>query len=201
MSTAGDQAPLFLKALPMRRTFILTSLALLAGCVHGGIPADDTDGPGMIVTFSSLIDGAVILTDRATLPNGKDFGNPGGITGRRSSNWRGGATSGGSGDGRGLPQWVEFEWVESPKGKDHSFEELKAMPRKTQRVQVRERVPLEAVQEAIESRRNAPRGKMPSKMLRLYFVWTDQGVKFHWALKDWDILQPLREGGDDIDAM
>ena len=91
--------------------------------------------------------------------------------------------------------------MESPKGKDHSFEELKAMPRKTQRVQVRERVPLEAVQEAIESRRNAPRGKMPSKMLRLYFVWTDQGVKFHWALKDWDILQPLREGGDDIDAM
>jgi hypothetical protein len=185
----------------MRRTFILTSLVVLAGCVHGGIQTDDTDGPGMIVTFSSLIEGAVILTDRATLPSGKDFGNPGGFGGRRSTNWRFGKTSGASGDRRGLPQWVEFVWVESPKGKDHSFEELKAMPRKTQRVQVRERVPLEAVQEAIESRRNAPRGKMPSKMLWLYFVWTDQGVKFHWSLDESGRLQPLREGGDDIDAM
>ena len=187
----------------MRRTFILTSLAMLAGCVHGGIQADDTDGPGMIVTFSSLIEGAVILTDRATLPNGKDFGNPGGITGRRSSNWRGGATSGGSGDGRGLPQWVEFEWSEPvyPEDPKQTLEEYRALPRKTQRVQVRERVPLEAVQEAIESRRIAPRGKMPSKMLWLYFVWTDQGVKFHWSLDESGRSQPLREGGDDIDAM
>ena len=175
---------------------------MLAGCVHG-TPTDYTDGPGMILTFSSVIDGRSISVKKSRLPSGKDFGNPGAITGRRSSNWRSGKTSGGSGDGRGLPEWVEFEWSEPayPEDPKQTLEEYRALPRKTQRVQVRERVPLEAVQEAIESRRNAPRGKMPSKMLRLYFVWTDQGVKFHWALKDWEILQPLREGGDDIDAM
>jgi hypothetical protein len=187
----------------MRRTLILTSLAMLAGCVHGGTPADDTDGPGMIVTFSSVIDGRSISVKNARLPSGKDFGNPGAITGRRSSNWRFGKTSGGSGDGRGLPEWVEFEWSEPvyPEDPKQTLEEYRALPRKTQRVQVRERVPLEAVQEAIESRRNAPRGKMPSKMLWLYFVWTDQGVKFHWSLDESGRLQPLREGGDDIDAM
>ena len=113
-----------------------------------------------------------------------------------------------------MPEWVEFEWQEPayPGLKRENFptheafskaveDKYKSLPRKTQRVQVRERVPLEAVQEAIESRRNAPRGKMPSKMLWLYFVWADQGVKFHWSLDESGRSQPLREGGDDIDAM
>jgi len=164
----------------------------------------------MIVTFTSLIQGRSISMKSTKLASGTAFDNPGSFGGSHPRNrhpplnWRAtGATSGASVDNRGLPEWVEFEWSEPvhPEDPKQTLEEYRALPRKTQRVQVRERIPLDVVQEVIESRRSAPRGKLPSKVLWVYFVWTEQGVKFHWELKDWDTPQLLRSGGDDIDSM
>jgi hypothetical protein len=113
-----------------------------------------------------------------------------------------------------LPEWVDFEWQEPPYPGLHpenfvnreAFSTavhnlFNALPVKTQRVQVRDRVPLDVVQEAVNARDQTPRGKVPDKLLWVYFVWTEQGIKFHWELIGDTQVAPLREGGDDIDAM
>jgi len=68
-------------------------------------------------------------------------------------------------------------------------------------VQVRGRIPLDVVQEVMESQRSAQRGKLPSKLMDVYFVWTDHGVKLYWELRDPVSSRPLKSGGDDIDAL
>ncbi len=105
-------------------------------------------------------------------------------------------------DGQQLPEWVEFEWSEHIYGQEYSREEMRALPRYKQRVMIRDRVPFEAVEEVIQSKRDTPRGKLPEKMLWMYFVWTDDGVKFRWQVERTQPTreQPrvLREGGDPL---
>ena len=177
----------------------MLGMLLLSGCVS----ALPTQGPGMIVTFTSLTQGRSISVKSARLPNGKPFSNPGSIGGIRPANWRtSGATMGASGDNRELPEWVEFEWSEPvyPEDLNQTLEEYRALPRKTQRVHVRKRIPENVVQEVIQSRRDAPTGKLPDKKLWVYFVWTDLGIKFHWRLISGSSTE-LRSGGDDIDSL
>lgn len=139
----------------------------------------------------------------ALLPSGQGFSNPGSIGGRRPSNWRNsGKTMGVAGDNRELPEWVEFEWSEPvyPEDPNQTLEEYRALPRKNQRVPVRDRVPQDVVQEGIQSRRSTPAGQLPDKKLWVYFVWTDYGIKLHWRLISGASTE-LRSGGDNIDAL
>ena len=168
----------------------------------------------MIVTFTSLTQGRSISVKSARLPNGKPFSNPGSIGGIRPANWRNsGKTFGASGDNRELPEWVEFEWQEpgypSLRRSDYPSrqefakaveEKFRDLPIKTERVFVRDRVPQDVIQQVIQSRRDAPTGKLPDKKLWVYFVWTDLGIKFHWRLISGSSTE-LRSGGDDLDSL
>jgi len=201
----------------MKAAFMLKHLLFLIAAMVGasqlaGCATSSAGGPGMILTYIGLIEGRSISIESAKLPSGVDFAHAGSFGGSRPRAWRSaGKTMGGSGDRRGLPEWVEYVWQEPeyPGLKSADFatpeafseavtEKFRRLPYKTQRVMVRERVPLDVVHEAVESRNNAKPGKVPEKMLWIYFVWTDDGVKMHWSLKG---VKPQREGGDDIDAM
>ncbi len=196
-----------------RRVFFSLCLTAILSTVSGCLLAAN-DGPGMVVTFVSLIQGRTIEFKKTRLPNGREFSSPGAIGGRRPSNWRNsGKTMGVAGDSRELPEWVEFEWQEpsypSLRMKDYSslddfdkavHEKFRNLPVKTQRVPVRDRIPQDILQEVIQSRKDAPSGKLPDKKLWVYFVWADSGVKFHWRLISGASTE-LRSGGDDIDAL
>lgn len=159
-------------------------------------------GPGMILTYLGLRNGLRAQILNITLPSGTHWGSPGGIGGRRPQNWRNsGKTEGASGDNRELPEWLEFEWFDTvyQRNPPYTKAELDAIPRQSQRVPVRARVPQDVVQAAIEARQQSPANKVPETLLWLYFVWTDAGIKFHWELNLRSTI--LRSGGDDIDAM
>ena len=101
-------------------------------------------------------------------------------------------------DVRELPEWVEFEWSEPayPEDPKQTLAEYRALPRKTARVAVRSRVPQDVVDEAIEAKRRRQPHELPDKMLYVYFIWTETGVKFRWELGRGGVT--LREGGDEI---
>jgi hypothetical protein len=116
-----------------------------------------------------------------------------------------------AGDRRDLPEWVEFEWQELSypglKREEFSTEEAfgeavaekyRTAPIKTQRVQIRSRVPQDVVDEVIEANTHIPPGELlPVKWLWVYFIWTEQGVRFRWELADKRPQGKSREGGDD----
>ncbi|MEW6707800.1 MAG: hypothetical protein AB1430_23390 [Pseudomonadota bacterium] len=161
------------------KALLLTLFLPLCGCVHAGAPA----GPGMIVTFASLKKGVSVAIKSARLPNGAAFAHAGSFGPNKE--WKGGgATMGAAPDGRELPEWVEFEWIEPvyPEDSKQTLEEYRALPRHKQRVLIRGRVPQEAVEEVMQAKRNAPRGSLPEKTLWVYFVWTDDGIKFRWEV-------------------
>jgi hypothetical protein len=82
------------------------------------------------------------------------------------------------------------------------LEEFRALPRERQRVLIRERVPQDAIEEVLQSKRDAPRGKLPEKMLWVYLVWTDEGIKFRWQVERTPQapgeIRVLRAGGDTL---
>ncbi len=103
---------------------------------------------------------------------------------------------GGVADRRGLPEWVEFTWREYPKpDRERTREELLAQPLRTERVQVRSRIPQLVVDEIVKSKKNRARDKNKDLSLWIYFIFTDTGTKLHWREKDgaWDVI---RSGGD-----
>jgi hypothetical protein len=185
----------------VRRGLVVCMFASMMGACATAV----LDGPGMIVTYASRIRGKYISIEKASLPDGKPFPH-GGAIGRPLSEtapWWQGKTMGAAPDGRQLPDWVEFSWAEPvyPEDPKQTLEQYRALPRKTQRVMVRERVPQEVVEEVVRSRRAAPNGKLPDTMLYIYFVWTDDGVKFYWRLEGTNSrggTELRRSGGDAI---
>lgn len=180
---------------------------LMSGCAHG------VEGPGMSLTYASLKKGVSIDIESAKLPDGRDFSNAGSF-GPDKSWLTGGKNLSAAPDSRQLPEWVEFEWQEWPypsqappnetqeEGNSRVHAMARSLPRKTQRVSIRDRVPQDVVDEVIQSRRDAPRGQLPEKRLEIYLVWTEQGVKFRWALERRPTLggqSLLRTGGDEIE--
>lgn len=184
-----------------------TTIIALPGC------RKDDNGPGMVVTYSAMLEGLSVNIVAIQLPDGSKSTGPGSFGGTRRNGWRNGATMGMAGDRRDLPEWVEFEWQEfeypgiTYKPKDMSNEAYgiavrklyDTTPHKTQRIPVRSRVPHDVVEEVIFANTHLPPGAtLPTKMLWVYFVWTAQGVKFRWSLHDRSIRPELeREGGDD----
>ncbi len=200
--------------------FVCSALVLV------GTPSchSESSGPGMILSFGSVIDGKKIEINSATLPNGNSFSNPGAVGGKfdkTRETWRLGgvdATMGASGDYRGLPEWVSFEWQELtyPSLKPTDFPSdvafgkyvddlLAKAPIKTQRLEIKNRIPQEVVDEVIESKRDTPKGQLSEKVLWLYIFWTPDGMKMRWELrydkghKEGGFGHAIKEGGDDLD--
>lgn len=168
----------------------------------------------MIVTFTNIVKGKNIHVQDARTSTGSTFPNPGSI----AYSVRGsGKTMGAAPDGRELPEWVEFSWQEWPypfpsrptrpqerQDWDSEVESLRrSLPWKTERVLVRSRIPQDAVQEVVESKRQAMPGKLPSKRLWIYFEWAEGGIQFHWQLEERIAAggsRVLQEGGDEVQA-
>jgi hypothetical protein len=113
-----------------------------------------------------------------------------------------------------LPEWVEFRWALSPTAgispkpgeSDSEFHWrsvafYSALPRKSERVLVRSRIPQEVQDEIAAATRNAHPHKVASSVIYLYFIWTESGIKLHWRLKrnqpDGSFVS-VREGGDEL---
>lgn len=193
----------------LQLTFALVTVVLCAGCAAPRPP----DGPGMIVTFNNVITGKEVDVRRAKTANGIPFVTPGSLGPDKIPHaLLGGATTGAAPDGRELPEWVEFEWKEWPypypakpsepvalqKWNDGVHAMSRSLPIKTARVAVRSRVPQDIVDEVVASNRSRELGKLPDKMLWVYFIWYETGIKFRWSLEQ-GCCRVRRTGGDDIE--
>lgn len=49
----------------------------------------------------------------------------------------------------------------------------------------------------MEAKLNREPHKLPDKMLRVYFIWSEDGIKFRWELLK-GCCKVLRSGGDEI---
>lgn len=197
-----------------KQTFALFAALLicLVGCATHPIV-----GPGMTVTFNSVSKGKSISITHAVSASGAQFPDPGGLSpdNRPIMNGKimasGGKTMGAAPDGRELPEWVEFSWKETPypypeppsapeayaAWSEGIRKRYQLLPFKTERVTVRERVPQSVINELMEANRQTKSGKLPEKMLWIYFVWTDSGIKFRWELHERD-HETKQMGGDEI---
>jgi len=171
--------------------------ALVVGALN--LQAASAEGPSMIVTYVGTERGISIDIKKISLPSGKLLGSPGSF-GYAANPLNGGKTEGIAPDGRQLPEWVDFVWSEPAYPKVGTFEERMALPHKTARVMVRDRIPQAVVDEVMEAKRKRQYGKLPDKRIWVYFIWTASGVKFRWRL--WDTSahprQPELSGGDEI---
>src|SRR5690242_20126004 len=99
------------------RRSTLAGLVIVA-CLVGFIALSPSTGPGMTITYSNAIREMDVNIKSARLSDGSAFPNAGGLSGASALNGNplaGGATMGGAPDGRDLPEYVDFEWRESPR--------------------------------------------------------------------------------------
>ncbi|MFY9476565.1 MAG: hypothetical protein WAQ08_02675 [Aquabacterium sp.] len=193
--------------------------ASVAGC-HS-FREELSDGPGMILVYGSVINGRSIAAKSAVLPDGKPFMEPGAISGgiKKGQTWRNVPTStmGASGDHRGLPEWVDFAWQEPeyPGKKPEDIpnreafasyvkEKYARLPVKTQRLEIKRRVPQAVVDEVVASKRAAQPGQRANKTLWIYFFWTPDGMKMRWEMTNraagpGGFGPVVKDGGDDLD--
>lgn len=193
------------------KVMLLSSASLvLAAC--GSMRT--VDGPGMTTNYGSMMEGRSADILAITFPSGKRTRSDITVRGSRKPNWRQavGTTEGMSGDTRGVPEWLDFEWREPsypglrmkdfPSDEAYSkavAEKYSKLAIKTQRVFISSRIPPQIIQEAIDSRAHIRKGQgLPEKSLWIYFIWTDDGIKFRWDLY---CTKPCvtKEGGDQID--
>lgn len=175
----------------------------------------------MTITYSNAIKGMDINIKNSRLPDGSEFPNPGGLSGASIPNdnpLSGGATMGGEPDGRNLPEYVDFEWRESPRSppdptpidpfsqahkdwQNKMMADFYSQPIKKQRVLIRNRVPREVVTAVIEANRHTPKDQLPPTSVEIFFIWTDYGIKLRWQI--WhrppsEIQYYSHQGGDEI---
>ncbi|MCC7680288.1 hypothetical protein [Janthinobacterium sp. FW305-128] len=184
----------------------LAAIALCAACSV----TRSQDGTGMIVTFSNGIKGKKVDVLRARTANGVFFPTPGSL-GPDKNPMTGGATMGAAPDGRELPQWVEFEWqvwpypypdrpsdpVARQVWSDGVHAMSRSLPIQSARVAVQSRVPQDVIDEVLASNRQRAPNALPDKMLWVYFIWYETGIKLRWKLKS-SCCGLLREGGDEL---
>ena len=85
-----------------------------------------------------------------------------------------------------------------------SLAEYRALPKKTQRLEIKSKIPQSVVAEVIASKKAAQPGKVSDKTLWIYIFWTPDGIKMRWAMKDQKsgaggFGPVIKEGGDDLD--
>jgi hypothetical protein len=203
----------------MNKKQVVIAGIILAGCLTGLLAATHAQGPGMTITYTSAIKDIDIDIKGASLPDGTPFPDAGSLGGGSNPNknpFIGGKTMGGAPDGRDLPIYVDFEWREtptsppdptpmdpfSPAHKDWEkkiMEEFYSYPLKKQRVLIRSRVPVEVVSTVLNDNLHTPKGKLDDASLRLYFVWTEYGIKLRWEIWHRNGMQyDSDQGGDEI---
>lgn len=193
-------------------------LACLYAVALSGCSA--TEGPGMTVTFNSAIKDTDVTIKTVRLPNGTALPG-GGLGGKGKPNQNplnGGGTMGAAPDGRQLPEYIDFEWRESPvpppdptpmdgASQAHNDWSKKMMaefythPMKSQRVPIRSRVPAEVIDAVIEANHHSVSGQVSDASIEVYFIWTEYGIKFRWHI--WHTPAFNRqyysdEGGDEL---
>jgi hypothetical protein len=194
---------------------------ILIVSLTGFIFASPSAGPGITVTYNSAIRDKDVDIKNAFLPDGMAFPHGGSIGGPSKANdnpLSGGATMGAAPDGRGLPEYIDFEWRESPKSQPdptpmdpvsqaHKDWETKIMadfyshPIKKQRVFIRNRIPTEVVNAVIDANRHAPKGRLNEASIQIFFIWTEYGIKLRWQI--WHrppsgVQYYSHQGGDEI---
>ncbi len=187
--------------------FTLMLLASTAGA---------TEHPQVEVTYiGAVIDGAIIVNE-ARQSDGQEYPHELGFGNGASSFNHVDIADTARHDGQ-LPEWVEFKWQETSypalragagdasERYEHAMPKQRlALPYKTQRVQVRERVPRELVKQIIDEHQKIAPYQTADTTLALFFLWTEAGIKFHWQLRQGklgSIRVVLREGGDATDVM
>lgn len=185
---------------------MLATIALCTACTA----QRPVKGPGMIATFSNGIKGKKLDVLRARTANGVPFPVPGSVSPDKHP-MTGGKTMGAAPDGRELPEWEEFEWKvwpypyppmpSDPVALQTWSEGVHAMSRslpiQTARVAVKSRVPQEVLDEVLLSNKNRAPRALPDKLLWVYFIWYESGIKFRWSLEQ-GCCKVLRAGGDDV---
>jgi hypothetical protein len=183
------------------KRFAVAGLALLTSLAAFFAGSQPT-GPGMTVTYNSAIRDMEVDIKGARLPDGTAFPHGGSIGGSSTPNdnpLAGGATMGGAPDGRDLPEYVDFEWRESPRSppdptpmdassqahmdwNKKMMDDFYSRPIKKQRVFIRSRIPAEVVNAAIEANRRTPRNQLTPASIEVFFIWTDYGIKLRWQI-------------------
>lgn len=112
-----------------------------------------------------------------------------------------------------LPDAVIFDWrlfpLLTPRNPGESDDDYKsrvvaifnALPRKNERIEVRSHIPQEVQDEIAAASRELAPDKIADSVIHLYFIWTENGIKFHWRL--WKKAKAgsgsfVREGGDEV---
>jgi len=180
-----------------RRSFvssILLMTSMLAACASTAV-----SGPGMTVHFGNAKKGKLIIMRDARTASGATFANPGGLSPSAEPLMRG-KVMGAAPDGRSLPEWVEFSWIETeyPETVMETYEQLRARPVKVERVPIRSRIPADVVEEVTRSNQQRAKGKLAELSLWVYFIWYDSGIKFRWSLER-GCCTVVRSGGDQFD--
>jgi hypothetical protein len=173
----------------------------------------------MTITYTSAIKDIDINIKSARLPDGTPFPDAGSLSGGSKPNDNpliGGATMGAAPDGRELPEYVDFVWRESPKSlpdptpmdpfspahKDWEktmMDEFYSSPLKQQRILIRSRVPVEVISAVLKANLHTPKGQLDDASFRLYFVWTEYGIKLRWEIWHRNGMQyDSDQGGDEI---
>jgi len=126
-----------------------------------------------------------------------------------------GSTSAGLGKGTALPEWIEIRWIEtgpewdmarkeylalSDRERDERSKRYAELPIKSARIHIRGRIPESVADELKRSPLDPDRSNLPLKSLRLYFIWTIDGVKLRWRLRQ-RCCETLQEGGDPLPSI
>lgn len=72
-----------------------------------------------------------------------------------------------------------------------------ALPEQKARVEVAGHIPVEVIDELKHSPADPGAAGLPLKTLRIYFVWTQDGVKVRWRVHE-GCCKILHEGGDPL---
>lgn len=131
---------------------------------------------------------------------------------RSSSKIYSGATSATLGKSGRIPDWVEISWVETRPGWDMSYNDYLSLkkeeraerastyatlPVRSAKIDVRRRIPVEIIEDLNHSRLDHEHANLPPKSLRLYVIWTNEGLKMRWRVYG-NSPKVLYEGGDKI---
>lgn len=189
----------------IRSVLVLT--LLLAGCASQQEPS----GISVIRTLANYKTETTIVVRGGVTDSGTPLGL-GGVL-RSASNPYLGATSGGLGKEKELPEWIEIQWKEVRPELDISSREYDALdnterkehgrkyaaiPMKSARVAIRGRIPISVIEELKRTPSDRERSGLPLKALWVYFIWTKEGLKMRWEVVE-KCCKVIHEGGDPID--
>lgn len=186
----------------------ITWCAVIVGALLAGCAAQPRAG-GFAVSHTLANTTAVKITvAQSRTDHGEELPFQGVVM--PSNNPYSGVTGGGLGRHAGLPEWIVLSWRETGPEWELSNQQYqaldagarqarlaayRALPLKSARIAVGSRIPATVLQELKQSPLDPDRANLPLKSLRMYFIWTPEGVKMRWQVLE-KCCKVLHEGGD-----